>query len=172
VGSQSVNVTSIGFILGSYNMPSSPFQCSAYIFSDMGGQPGSLIGSEQMTLVVSTPQFYDFTFNTQLPLSAGTTYWAAIGTSFPGSGPLYIGAAWDLRGFSDYEITPLLSLANSGWYPPDTFTVNGAPETLEYRIAGSLVPEPTTLSLLTIGILLSVLPAQRPVRAGAQKPNC
>jgi hypothetical protein len=153
-GSQSVDVSSIGFILGSYNTPSSPFQCSAYIFSDNNGQPGSMIGSDQMTLVVSTPQFYDFTFSTALALSAGATYWAAVGTAFPGSGPLYIGASWDLRGYSGYGITPELSLADAGWYPPDSFTVVGTPEALEYRIAGSVVPEPRAISLCLMGVIV------------------
>jgi hypothetical protein len=120
-----------------------------------------LIGSDQITLTgLSAPQFYDFTFSSALSLSAGETYWAAVGVPYPGSGPLYIGAAWDLRGFSDYGITPDLSLASSG-YPPDSFGVSGTPETIEYRIAGNVVPEPGTFALCLTSALVAFVRLKR-----------
>lgn len=164
VGQQNVNVTSINFILGSYNTPSSQFQCSAYIYSDSDGQPGSLIGSAQLTLDgISTPQFYDFTFGSELSLSAGATYWAGLGVQYPGSGPLYIGAAVDLKGFTDEGITPTLNFADTGWYPPNSpFTVTDDSQTLQYTIDGTVVPEPSSALLVVAGFAISVfLPTQR-----------
>ena len=123
VGDQNVNAASISFLFSTAG--SDPLTCTAYIFSDSGsppgagGQPVSFVASAQLSFATANlpypPQFYTFSFSSEVPLEAGTKYWAAIGIPTPG-GAIYIGETRDLVDFTENGISPILSIAN-GSYP-------------------------------------------------------
>lgn len=64
--------------------------CTADIYSDNGGQPGSSLGSVSLGSAPSAPGWVTFSFGTSIALSADTQYWLVLknangtaGTNFP-----------------------------------------------------------------------------------------
>jgi hypothetical protein len=166
VGAQDVEITSVSF--GLYGSPSSEYDTTAYIFSNSGDHPGTLVGSSHRFFPIGFfpggPyfSFYDYEFASPLSLSAGSTYWAALGDRFAGY-VLNFEYSRNLGDFADQGATPSFSEASSG-YPPSQWAVN-APEdlTLVYKLEGSVVPEPGSTGLLLMGLGM-VFCGSRPLR--------
>lgn len=82
VGNQDVEITSVRFLLAGGAAPSSA-DTTVSIFSNSGSLPGSLLGSSHRAFGIGELDrnyaFYDYVFEQPLTLSAGVSYWAAIG---------------------------------------------------------------------------------------------
>ena len=122
VGARAVELSSISFGLGGY--PSMEYDTTAYIFSNSGDHPGTLIGSSHRSFGFgdfpgqTMFNFYDYAFSGALSLAAGGTYWAALGKADSGY-PLYIYYTSNLGEFTDDGAGPSLTHCTTLSYPPD-----------------------------------------------------
>ncbi len=163
VGASDVEITSISFLLGGRS--DTPYEFTAYIFSNSVDHPGTLLGSSHRSFVAGdfTGQggaFYQFAFSAPLPLSAGVRYWASIGTYPAGYPPVIYDTSY-LEDFTSHGIEPSLSLATSSSYHPTEWGVNAPTDTLVYKLEGSVIPEPGSAGLLVMGFGLAARRCRR-----------
>lgn len=156
VGTQNVQITSIQFLLN--GVAGQPNDTTAYIFSDSGGQPGLILGSSHRAFAIgelyndtANGGFTEYNFASPLTLFAGDTYWAGFGNAGASVGLLYYSFSYNLNVSAPNAVTPSLTFATSGSYPPDQFTVNAPDQSLVYQLEGSVVPEPSTMTLSVTG---------------------
>jgi hypothetical protein len=156
VGAQNTEIASMQFLLD--GLASQPNDTTAYILGDSDGQPGAILGSSHRSFTIgelynntANGGFTIYSFANPVDLSAGKTYWAAFGYAGASVGLLYLSFTYNLNEFADNGITPSLSFATSGSYPPDQFTVNAPTQTLVYQLEGSVVPEPAPVALTFLG---------------------
>lgn len=186
VGSHDVEINSISFLLA--GTAPYTYDFTGYVFSDNGGQPGTLLGSSHRAIGPSDLPgfyilgFYDFAFSTPITLSSGGSYWAGIGTSSAG-GPPYIATTERLDYFVDRGITPSLLYAGGGYPTPGQMAVISMSQSLVYKLEGVVVPEPAgCLLLITFGIVqacclrhrnawhLATRQAHQPLRTADKQP--
>lgn len=155
VGTQNVDVTSVQFLLSTDWAVQN--DTTAYIFSNVNGLPGGILASSQRSFAkgellndTAGGGFTSYAFGNAVALSAGNTYWVGFGDQ----GSLDIQETENLSDYTGNSVTPSLSITMNGYYsyPPGTLWGTVYPQTLDYQLEGSVVPEPSCLALSLLGL--------------------
>lgn len=158
VGTQDVDVTSMQFLL--FGEGGNAFGTTAYVFSDVDGSPGLMLGSISQTVSANgAGSFVDYTFATPVILAANENYWIGIGSS---AGGLYAGNIGSLNGFSDIAVMPSLAIPysisiNTSYPPEGQWETDYNPDTLVYQLGGYVVPEPPATFFAVAGLAILLL---------------
>lgn len=121
-----------------------------FLEGSVSGLPGAVLESWSVTGLVSTPMLEDLSASGVQPLSGGTTYWIVVAPIAPDTS-----ARWTFNDIGDSS--EFASNNGSGW--------NAVPggESPALEVTGTAaVPEPSTLLLLSAGLLgLALLISRR-----------
>jgi len=135
------------------------------IYSDVGGQVGASLASFAPMGPLGLMAYQTFDFSGSLNVNANSNYWLVLsatgGTDLDGNTPFssmnYVAITDD----GSQTGLPGWTLANSHYFGSPSSLVEYSGNSIQVAISGSAVPEPSSISLLVLGLSALALRRRR-----------
>lgn len=135
------------------------------IYSDVGGQVGASLASFTPMGPPGLMAYQTFDFSGSLNVNANTNYWVVLsatgGTDIDGNTPWSSMNYVAITGDGSQTGLPGWTLANSHYFGSPSSLVEYSGNSIQVAISGSAVPEPSSISLLVLGLSALALRRRR-----------
>jgi hypothetical protein len=170
ITADTIDLTKISVYIN--NVFASPDTITLQIRADAGGNPGAVLGSATLPPTSNDFQWVDFNFTLgSVSLAAGTLYYIEL-SNFSSAGQGYDWAADHVQGSDPgYPSGSAFFSTNQGasWFVLNSGTTN---YDMLFQVWGEAVPEPTSTTLLGVGILALLFASARRGRQSDLTRRC